>query len=173
MEQYLIATKIHEMRGQKVIFDFDIAELYGVETKVLNQAVSRNKSRFPEDFMFRVNELEWESIRSQIVTGSKRKRNNAVKPFAFNEHGISMLASVLRSETAVKMNIAIIRAFVAMRKTIIDLTEISGQLEFLKDRIANHDVQLNEIYSAIENLLDNKAEQKHWGDRERIGFKEV
>ena len=151
------------------MLDFDLAELYGIPTKALKQAINRNIKRFPEDFMFIINDLEFQNLRSQIVTSSWGgiRRN----PVAFTEHGVTMLASILRSEVAIKMNIAIIRAFVAMRKTIVELKDVSGQLEFLKNRIANHDAQLNEIYTAIENLLDDKVNQKDWQDRERIGFK--
>lgn len=151
------------------MLDFDLAELYGIPTKALKQAINRNIKRFPEDFMFIINDLEFQNLRSQIVTSSWGgiRRN----PVAFTEHGVTMLASILRSEVAIKMNIAIIRAFVAMRKAFVELKDVSGQLEFLKNRIANHDAQLNEIYTAIENLLDDKVNQKDWQDRERIGFK--
>jgi phage regulator Rha-like protein len=169
MELNIITSKIYEIRGQKVMLDFDLAELYGIPTKALKQAINRNIKRFPEDFMFIINDLEFQNLRSQIVTSSWGgiRRN----PVAFTEHGVTMLASILRSEVAIKMNIAIIRAFVAMRKAIVELKDVSGQLEFLKNRIANHDAQLNEIYTAIENLLDDKVNQKDWQDRERIGFK--
>ncbi len=168
MELKIITSKIYEIRGQKVMLDFDLAELYGIPTKVLKQSINRNIKRFPEDFMFIINDLEFQNLRSQIVTSSWGgiRRN----PVALTEHGVSMLASILRSEVAIKMNIAIIRAFVAMRKAIVELKDVSGQLEFLKNRIANHDAQLNEIYTAIENLLDEKVNQKNWQDRERIGF---
>lgn len=171
MEWQLIASKIYEIRGQRVILDADLAELYGIETKVLNQSVRRNKDRFPQDFMFILNEKDLQGMRSQFVTASRVKRNITALPFAFTEHGVTMLASVLRSETAIKMNIAIVRAFIAMRQSIIASTDFSAQLEYLKNKISNHDVQLNEIYTAIENLLDNNSNQKSWDDRERIGFK--
>ena len=170
MDLKIIATRIHEIRGQKVILDFDLAQLYGVQTKVLKQAVNRNSERFPEDFVFILSDLEFNNLRSQIVTSSWGGIRR--KPSAFTEHGVTLLASVLRSETAVKMNIAIVRAFIAMRKSILDLKDVSTQLEFLRDRITNHDVQLNEIYTAIENLLDYNSSQKSWDDRQRIGYKD-
>jgi len=151
------------------MLDGDLAELYAVETKALNQAVRRNKHRFPEDFMFRINDDEYNNLKSQIVTsswGGKRKPSTV-----FTEHGVTMLASVLRSETAIKMNIAIVRAFIAMRQSIIAANDVSAQLEYLKNRISNHDVQLNEIYSVLENLLDDKANQQDWQNRDRIGFR--
>lgn len=171
MELQLIASKIYEIRGQKVMLDFDLADLYGIETRALNQAVYRNKDRFPADFMFRLSETEWNPMMSQFVISSQKRRKKTSGPYAFTEHGVTMLASVLRSNIAIKMNIAIVRAFIAMRKNILDLKDVSSQLEFLKDKIANHDVQLNEIYSAIENLLDYNSSQVSWNDRERIGFK--
>ena len=151
------------------MLDGDLAELYAVETKALNQAVRRNKHRFPKDFMFRINDDEYNNLKSQIVTsswGGKRKTATV-----FTEHGVTMLASVLRSETAIKMNIASVRAFIAMRQSIIAANDVSVQLEYLKNRISNHDVQLNEIYTVIENLLDDKANQQDWQNRDRIGFK--
>jgi hypothetical protein len=112
MDLNIIASKIYEVRGQKVMLDADLAELYGIATKVLNQAVRRNKDRFPEDFMFRISESEYSNLKSHFVTsswGGKRKPATV-----FTEHGVTMLASVLRSETAIKMNIAIVRAFIAV-----------------------------------------------------------
>lgn len=105
------------------------------------------------------------------MTASRAKRNITALPYAFTEHGVTMLASVLRSETAIKMNIAIVRAFIAMRQSIITSKDFSAQLEYLKNKISNHDVQLNEIYTVIENLLDDNSKQRNWDDRERIGFK--
>ena len=153
------------------MLDADLAEIYCIETKVLNQSVRRNKGRFPEDFMFILNESDLQGMRSQFVTASRAKRNITALPYAFTEHGVTMLASVLRSETAIKMNIAIVRAFIAMRQSIITANDVSAQLEHLKTRISNHDVQLNEIYTVIENLLDEKASQQDWKDRDRIGFR--
>jgi hypothetical protein len=187
------------------MLDFDLAALYGVETKVFNQAVKRNINRFPEDFMF---QLTAEELRSQIVTSSEMekdtfevidnqlKRDNRSQivtssgeemkpgkaglekhggrrylPYAFTEHGVSMLASVLRSEKAVQMSIAVVRAFIALKQYVIRQDGISQQLQEIRDRLGEHDVQLNSIYEAIENLLDEKVDQRNWEDRERIGFK--
>ncbi len=171
MEIQLIASKIHEIRGQKVILDFDLAELYGIETRTLNQAVKRNLSRFPIDFMFLLTDTEWSQMMSQNVTSSQKKRKKSTGPLALTEHGVTMLASVLRSETAIKMNISIVRAFVAMRKSILDIKDISDQLSLLRHKIGNHDAQLNEIYTAIETLLDDRSKQQDWHERKRIGFK--
>lgn len=168
--------KIHFFRQQHVMLDFELSELYQIETKALNQAVRRNLARFPEDFMFRLNKEEWTNLmRSQFVTASMKKRNTSLIPYAFTEHGVTMLSSVLRSERAVKMNIAIVRAFISMRKLLKDFTAINEQLTILKNKIGDHDAQLNQIYEAIENMLDEqidkKAKELEWENRERIGFK--
>ena len=174
MELQLIQNQIYIVRGERVMLDFDLASLYDVETRVLNQAIKRNIDSFPEDFMFRLSADEWSKISSsQIVMIEKLSKNRTSKylPYAFTEHGVTMLASVLKSPRARQMNIAIVRAFIALRKFTIQHGEIFEQLKELKDRIGEHDVQLSNIYDAIENLLDDKIEQKSWQTRERIGFK--
>ena len=113
-----IQSKIYEIRGQRVMLDFDLATMYGVETRVLNQAVKRNIKRFPEDFMFQVSEIEWHVISSQFVMTSRAKRPKSALPLAFTEHGALMLSSVLRSDVAIDTSIKITRAFVAMRQAI-------------------------------------------------------
>ena len=153
------------------MLDFDLASLYQIETKVLNQSVRRNLARFPEDFMFRLSIDEWMNLmRSQFVTASVKKRNINVLPYAFTEHGVTMLSSVLRSQRAVKMNIAIVRAFITMRNVLIDFKSINEQLNLLKEKIGEHDNQLNEIYNSIEMLLIQKKNLQDWNDRDRIGF---
>jgi len=171
MQLTIIQQKIYEVRGQKVMLDFDLAELYQVETRVLNQAIKRNIDSFPKDFMFRLTAKEWQTMSSQIVMTSPSKRPKTALPYVFTEHGVTMLASVLKSAKARKMNIAIIRAFVALRKFIIQHHDILEQLSEFRDRLGGHDAQLNQIYEAIENLLDEKVEEKNWEQRERIGFK--
>jgi len=110
-------------------------------------------------------------MRSHFVTASPQKRNKTVLPYAFTEHGVTMLASVLKSPKAVKMSIEVVRAFISLKQFAIEQNDITVQLQELRDRLGEHDVQLNHIYNAIENLLDEKAEQRQWEDRERIGFK--
>jgi len=176
MNLTIIQNKIYEIRGQKVMVNFDLADLYEVETKVLNQAVKRNINRFPVDFMFRLTKKEWESLRSQIVTlENGRGKYPKYLPYVFTEHGVTMLASVLKSERAVKMNIAIVRAFVALRQIALHHKDLAEKLDQLKNemynRLGEHDTQLNAIYDAIENMLDDKVEKKNWEERERIGFK--
>ncbi len=192
-----IIRKIFFLRGQKVMLDFDIAALYEVATKVLNQGIKRNTERFPEDFMFRLTAKEWQNVRSQFVTASSEiiekqqtknmrspiatasqsKRNIGVAPYAFTEHGITMLASVLRSERAVKMSIAVVRAFIELKKMATGYSEIAQKLTLIEDRLGEHDVQLGSIHDAIENLMDEKVNEKiekeQWKEREMIGFKKL
>lgn len=166
------------------MLDRDLASLYEIETKVLNQAVKRNSKRFPEDFMFQLTKDEYEeirvhfeavetdSLRSQIVTLKKgRGQHQKYLPFAFTEQGVAMLSGIINSNKAISMNIAIMRAFVAVRKVLLKQSDIKEQLKEIKERIGEHDAQLNQIYDAMENLLDEKAAQRKWEDRERIGFK--
>jgi hypothetical protein len=167
----VIRQKIYEIRGFRVMFDFDLAELYEVETRVLNQAIKRNMDSFPRDFMFRLTAKEWQKMSSQIVMTYPSKRPKTARPYVFTEHGVTMLASILKSPKARKMNIVIVRAFIAFRKLVGHHKEILEQLREVKERLGNHDVQLNHIYDAIENLLDHKAKQTSWQDRERIGFR--
>jgi hypothetical protein len=171
MQLQVIQQKIYEVRDQKVMLDFDLAEMYEVETRVLNQAIKRNLDSFPEDFMFRLAAEEWSAMSSQFVMTSTTKRPKTALPYAFTEHGVTMLASVLKSPKARKMNIAIVRAFIALRKFAVESLHLKNQIQELIDKVTMHDGQLNEIYGAIENLLDHKAEQKKWEDREPIGFK--
>ncbi len=167
------------------MLDKDLASLYEIETKVLNQAVKRHIRRFPKDFMFQLTKEEFEemklqfetsesdnSLRSQIVT-LKTGRGQHLKylPYVFTEQGVAMLSGVVNSDKAINMNIAIMRAFVAVRQVLLKQNDIKEQLKEIKERIGEHDVQLNQLYDAMENLLDEKAAQHKWEDRERIGFK--
>lgn len=124
MQLQKIQTKIYEIRGQKVLFDFDLAELYEVETRVLNQAVKRNLDIFPIDFMYQLTENEWEQMSSQIVMTSPNKRPKSALPFAFTEHGVTMLANVLKSKKARLTSIAIVRAFIALKRFISNYHEL-------------------------------------------------
>lgn len=180
-----IQNRIYEIRGERVMLDMDLASLYEVDTRVLNQSIKRNIKRFPEDFMFQLTTKEWEGIRSQSVTtysenssssqfvmmNLPKNRTGKYLPYAFTEQGVAMLSGILNSEKAINMNIAIMRAFVAIRKLTLQQTDIKGQLKEITERLGEHDVQLNEIYDAIENLLDERIAQKKWEERERIGFK--
>ena len=183
-----IVNKIYIIRDQKVMLDYDLAALYEVETRRLNEQVKRNIDRFPKDFMFRLTSKEWKTMMSQFATSSSEitmmsqialssqtKRQSRLLPYAFTEHGVTMLASVLKSERAVKMSIAVVRAFIELKRAATQYNKISEQLEMLKDKIGEHDVQLNSIYEAIENLLEDKTDKElketMWKNRKRIGFK--
>jgi hypothetical protein len=157
-----IIRKIVLLRGEKTILDLHLAELYGVETRALKQAVKRNIERFPEDFMFELTEGEVEWVVSQNVIPHKKFLGGAI-PFAFTETGVAMLSSVLRSKTAIEMNIVIMRAFVALRKVALDYKEIMHVLNEMKDR---YDHQFLEIYTALEQLINPPNPP-----RTRIGFK--
>jgi hypothetical protein len=176
-----IQNRIYEIRDERVMLDFDLAALYEVETRVLNQAVKRNLKRFPEDFMFQLEQMEFDRFKLQIDTLNKsmsshivmtypNKRPNAALPFAFTEQGIAMLSGVLNSDKAISMNIAIMRAFVEVRHIVFRQNDLKEQLQEVKERLGEHDVQLNAIYDAMENILDEKAVQRKWDDRVRIGF---
>ena len=168
----LIQQKIHEIRGEMVMLDFDLALLYEVDTKTLNQAVKRNERRFPADFMFRLTQKEWDSMISQNVISSSINRRKDTTPFAFTEHGVAMISGVLKSEKAVKMNISIIRMFIEMKRLLLKNASIKGQLQEMRERIGEHDVQLNKIYDTIEHLLDLTINRVKWNERNKIGFKE-
>ena len=128
-EVNLIQQKIHEIRGEMVMLDFDLAMLYEVDTRSLNQAVKRNIERFPIDFMFRLTEKEWEVMISQNVVSSAGRRKKNATPFAFTEHGVAMISGVLKSEKALMMNISIIRMFIEMKRVLIKNASIKGQLK--------------------------------------------
>lgn len=167
MELQIIQNKIYEIRGLKVMLDFDLAELYEVETRVLNQAVKRNSKRFPSDFMFQLNKNEWEVLRSQIVISKTEKRGGTQKfPYAFPEQGLAMLSGVLNSEKAIDVNIAIMRAFVELRQFALGYAELNQKLEnFMLDT----NMQFNDIYIALTELAaKNKTGQEQ---RKQIGYK--
>ncbi len=164
MELEVIQNKIFEIRGCKIMLDFDLALLYNVETRVLKQAVRRNNNRFPEDFMFELTEIELTSLRSQIVTlkNNGRGQHSKYLPFAFTEQGIAMLSSVLNSEKAIEINISIIRAFVTMRQFTLSYSE-------LKTRIEEIENQFPDIYKALNYLVDKSSNTLK--ERTKIGYK--
>ena len=184
-----IKSKIHEIRGQKVMLDRDLAELYQVETRILNQAVKRNRERFPEDFLFQLTESEWGNMSSQIVMTSQLKRPKSALPFAFTEYGVVMLASVLRSDTAIQTSVFITRAFVAMRHAISSiaaqdlkiekiehkLDALSGYIEdVLRDQNDINDdtaTQLELINQTLAELQAENAVRKTFQERKPVGFK--
>ena len=162
-----ISSKIHFIRNEKILIDRDLAELYCVETKHLIQAVKRNIERFPKDFMFQLSKLEFENLRSQIVTSSWGGRR--YQPYAFTEQGVAMLSSVLNSERAIKVNIAIMRAFVQMRKFLQSTDELTQKLNELeketKKKFSEQQEQIKTIFEVIKQLMVEKEKPKP-----KIGF---
>ena len=181
----LIQSKIYEIRGQKVMLDRDLAELYQVETRVLNQAVKRNIDRFPEDFMFQVTAEEWVVISSQFVMTSRAKRPKSALPLAFTEHGVVMLSSILRSDIAIQTSVLIVRAFVAIRQLIAKFPvdrvgQLENQMEELKNYIEEAFTDYNDInedtrtqLELINQTLAELQAQKAIADKPRnpIGFR--
>ena len=156
-----LLNKIHYIRGQKVMIDRDLATLYGVPTKQLKQAVRRNPTRFPVDFMFEMNETELENLRSQNVTFNTLK----YKPFCFTEQGVTMLSCILNSERAIEVNIRIIRIFVKMREMIGTQIDILLKIEQIENKVSRHDKELQAVFAALKNLLQKTNEP-----RKEIGY---
>lgn len=159
----IVVNKIYELRGLKVMLDSDLAELYGVETKRLNEQVGRNPDRFPEDFMFQLTDEEWLNLKSQIATSSWGGRRKL--PFVFTEHGILMLSSVLNSRQAIQMNIQIVRIFSRIRQFIVDNGELKLEIEEIKKTLNNHDKNIELVFTYLDRLIDKKI-----GPRKRIGY---
>ena len=168
-----VINKIYIFSGKKVMLDRDLAELYGVETKVLKQSVKRNISRFPGDFMFEMSQEELIQWRSQFVTSKSDKMGLRHPPFCFTEQGVAMLSSILNSETAIEVNIQIIRIFTRMREVLLSHKEILLKLERIEKQILKqdghlkkHDEELQMIFEALKQLLNPPNPP-----RKRIGFK--
>lgn len=168
-----IIGKIYLIRGKKIMLDRDLAELYGVETRVLNQAVRRNERRFPDDFMFRLTMAELEDWKSQIVISNKEKMGLRKPPLAFTEQGVAQLSSVLNSETAIEVNIQIIRIFTKMRELLLTHKDILIKLEQMErkmmkqgGKLQKHDKDIRLVFETLKQLLDPPREP-----RPRIGFR--
>lgn len=159
----LITNKIHFIRNQKVMLDYDLAILYEIETRILKQAVRRNMERFPADFMFELTTIEIDSLVSQFVIPSRSKFGGS-KPFAFTEQGIAMLSSVLKSEKAIKINIAIMRIFVLLRNSILSLEEMTK-------KVAAIEKQFPDIYKILNFLMDKNQSDNDSKIRKKIGYK--
>ncbi len=145
-----LKRQIYSVRDQNVMLDSDLAELYGVETKALNQAVKRNSSRFPEDFMFQLSQEENAGLRSQIVTANPDKAKQRYPPYVFTEQGVAMLSSVLRSERAVQVNIAIMRAFVSLRGMLTQDSDLARRILHMEEK---YDRQFATVFEAIRQML--------------------
>ena len=162
-----IENRIFLLRGEKVMFDFHLAELYGVGTRVLMQSVQRNRDRFPEDFMFQIDSKELTALRSQIVISKPGRGGTRYAPFAFTEQGVAMLSSVLNSPRAVQVNIAIVRAFVKLRQLLSTHVELARKLAALERK---YDEQFKIVFDAIRALMsDDEVPASH----REIGFHTV
>jgi hypothetical protein len=162
----LVTSKIYVVRSKKIMLDRDLAELYEVETRVLNQAVQRNIARFPKEFMFQLTMEEFEILKSQIVTsswGGTRKM-----PFAFTEYGVAMLSSILRSKRAIQVNIQIMLVFSKIREMLLDTLSMKLDIEEIKRRLSNQDKNLELIFSYLDELIEKK---ENLASRRPIGFK--
>ena len=175
--QKTVESKIYLIRSHKVMLSTDLAKLYGVKAKVFIQAVKRNITRFPADFMFQLTWDEVESLRSQFVTledsiskvssyGSRKGRHAKYLPYAFTEHGVAMLSSVLNSERAVQVNIAIMRAFGKLREILATHKELAHKLNELEHKIEKHDAEIQAIFKAIRQLMAPPPEKP----KRKIGF---
>lgn len=158
----IITNKIHIIRNQKVMLDYDLAALYEVETKRLKEAVKRNIERFPEDFMFELTKDEFDNLRTQIATSSYG--GTRYLPFAFTEQGVAMLSGVLKSEKAIKINIAIMRTFVILRNSLLNLEEITSKVKEIEN-------QFPEIYKILNYLMNKEDIKTEQEDRTKIGYK--
>jgi hypothetical protein len=166
----VIISKIYTIRGRQVILAQDLAELYEVETRVLNQQVKRNVGKFPERYMFQLTKDEYNRLRSQIVT-LKRGQHVKYMPYAFTEHGILMLSSVLNSERADKVNMLIIDTFVKLRELMFMHKDVVHQLEQVHNKLAEHDGQILVIFEYLKQLEKAKQEDLELKTRKKIGFK--
>jgi hypothetical protein len=162
----IIIGKIYFIRQQKIMIDRDLAELYGVETKVLKQAVRRNLNRFPPDFMFEMDEDEFENWRTQFATSKEDKQGLRYAPFCFTEQGVTMLSCILNSERAVAVNIRIIRIFTRLREMLLTHKDILLKLEQLEQQVVQHSEDIQMIFTALKELLHQPREP-----RPRIGFR--
>ena len=162
----IIMSKICLIRGRKVMLDRDLAEMYGVKTKRLKEAVRRNITRFPDDFMFELTENEFENLRTQFATSSWGGARYS--PMAFTEYGVLMLSSVLNSEKAINVNIQIMRIFAKIHKELTDNLSFKFEIEAIKKKIEDHDTNFNEIFTYLDELI---KEQEEPSPRKRMGFR--
>jgi len=160
-----VDSKILILRDQKVILDVDLAALYGVPVKRLNEQIKRNASRFPSDFLFRLSRAESENLRSQIATSSSSHGGRRYLPHAFTEHGAIMAATVLNSKRAIEMSVFVVRAFVRMREALVMNQQIVTKLSELERRLENHDADIQELVEAIRELMAPSP-----ANTRRIGF---
>ena len=163
-----ITARIYYVRNKKIILDSDLADLYGVTTKRLNEQVRRNVERFPDDFMFRLTKEEFDHLKAQIATSSEEKKRHGGRrslPFVFSEHGTIMAATVLNSRQAVEVSVFVVRAFVQLREMLVGHEQFARRLDDLEKRFADHDENFQLVFDAIKQLLTDEDKPKR-----RIGF---
>jgi phage regulator Rha-like protein len=160
-----VESRILILRHQRVILDSDLAELYGVPAKQLNQQTKRNRERFPSDFMFQLTIEEHNSLRSQIVTSKKGRGGRRYPPYAFTEHGAIMAATVLNSKRAIEMSVFVVRAFVRMREMLVKNRQLAAKINELDRRLETHDTAIQDLIDAIKELMIPEEKSK-----KRIGF---
>ena len=165
-----ILNRIYLIRNQKVMIDRDLAALYGVETRTLNQAVKRNIKRFPEDFMFQFSIMDFNNWKSQIVISNKEKMGLRRPPLAFTEQGVAMLSSVLNSETAIMVNIQIIRMFTKLRQALESHDKILKKIEDLERKGIDHDKKIQLVFQYIKQLEDDRKQKIEFKDRKKVGY---
>ncbi|MCF8381476.1 MAG: ORF6N domain-containing protein [Bacteroidales bacterium] len=168
MSDEVVMNKIYLIRDQKVMLDRDLAELYEVETKRLKEAVRRNLDRFPEDFMFELTKEEFTNWRTQFATSNADKMGLRAPPFAFTEHGVLMLASVLNSEKAIQVNIQIVRIFTRIREALTDNLSIKLEIVEIKKRLQNQDANIELVFNYLDELIEKQENPK---PRKQIGYK--
>jgi phage regulator Rha-like protein len=166
----ILLKKIYEIRGLKVMLDRDLAELYEVETKRLKESVRRNIERFPEDFMFELSEEEYNYFKENIITGG-RGQHPKYLPYAFTEHGVLMLASVLNNSRSVQINIQVVRVFIKMREMLLEDKSIQNQLETIQGKLAKHDEKIILIFKYLEQLEQENHQITDHQNRRKIGYK--
>jgi len=171
LPEEIIISKIYLIRGKKVILDRDLAEFYGVETRRLKEQVRRNIERFPEDFMIEFTKEELDDFRKQFGQTSKEIMGLRIAPFAFTEHGILMLASVLNTERAIQVNIQLVRIFNKMREMLLSHKDLFLELEKVKDQLLDHDNKFMLIFEYLKQFEEVKQQQLEQTNRKRIGFK--
>ena len=166
----IIARKIITLRDEQVILDVHLAEFYGVETRVLKQAVRRNKDRFPDDYMYELAEIEIDNVVSQTVIPSRKHFGGAV-PFAFTENGVAMLSRVLKSKMAIEINIAIMRTFTMLRKALLLQNDMEYEIVDIKRQLAEHDDKILAIFEYLKRVENIKQQKVKQSERKRIGYK--
>ncbi|MDP2415494.1 MAG: ORF6N domain-containing protein [Daejeonella sp.] len=158
---------MYEIRGQKVMLDSDLAELYGVKTRILNQALKRNTDRFPSDFMFQITEQEWEALRSHFVISKPGRGGRQYLPNVFTEHGVLMLSSVLNNPIAIQVNIQLVRIFTRLRRVIAENHELKLEIEEIKNKLSNQGKDIALVFNYLDELVDRKEKPE---SRKRIGY---